>query len=895
MSYDALGRMIALTDPDASSDWSPMKVHGIWIEKHDKTWVVFYDDIGRKQRILYPQTEYGRTDTKTITYNDAENSVTTVDPSGRKLYERYDWNGNLIELIAYGYEGITPSSEVQRYSYEYDELNRKVKFTDPKGIETGYTYDERNLLLEQDYGLTGSDLMEYNDLGQLVKKTDRKGQVLSFTYDEMGRNTSVKHFESEEDYLGNNPVRNVETVYDNRGNPVRIDNEHLIEYYIYDHSNRVISLKRFIKEEAIREQVVTVWGGDEANQVFAFSYTYNDAGMVTSMTYPDGSVHTFSYDGVLGRLEEIGEGVDEYNVEPFVTDFTYNLSGVVTRMDYANGTYQEWEFDNRKRISHIQVTAPSGVIEDLSYILNGSGDILSINDNEYEYDGFDRIVGAKTLLPEMTDYLKLVTDYFGTYEGGGPVDGISYNPDADLNGDGRVNGEDHMIASFVDTGETYDIESFEYDLNGNRTLLIQNGDEYSYEYGERNRLERIYLRKDGEFTRSLFAEYEYDGNGNTTKRTIYGEQETEVITFEYDTLNRLIRTTEGTEVTEYFYDNAGNRFIKKCSDGSLTLYLRHGQIAVAMDIEIPSDTTEVKGKVNRYVLSGDLLAGRITMTYFQDDTALKDKSWYHLDHLNSTKCVTDEVGDVEVSYVYRAFGEQLRKLGEGDAKYTYSGKELDEDTNLYYFNARYYDATIGRFINVDPVQDGSNWYVYAGNNPLRIVDPTGLAEIYGRVMVPDEGANDVEFAASLGLKHWFIRVNLDWTEQKAIFKFSEDGVGYYEPPHGKQEEFEIRYSGLDDDLTYKAAEMVIATGEWDAEDYTPLFHDCNTFVEAVFKKYEELWREQKLLENIDIEDFDIDEAWDKHYKEVTSRRGEIVKYDDPNFGDLPQEQETETD
>jgi RHS repeat-associated protein len=45
---------------------------------------------------------------------------------------------------------------------------------------------------------------------------------------------------------------------------------------------------------------------------------------------------------------------------------------------------------------------------------------------------------------------------------------------------------------------------------------------------------------------------------------------------------------------------------------------------------------------------------------------------------------------------------------------------------LYYFNARFYDATTGRFINVDPVQDGTNWYVYCLNNPLSMVDPTGL-------------------------------------------------------------------------------------------------------------------------------------------------------------------------
>ena len=92
--------------------------------------------------------------------------------------------------------------------------------------------------------------------------------------------------------------------------------------------------------------------------------------------------------------------------------------------------------------------------------------------------------------------------------------------------------------------------------------------------------------------------------------------------------------------------------------------------------------------------------------------------------------VTDEGATIVVNYVYRAFGEQLKRLdangGEtGDeAKYSYGGKELDDGTNLYYFNARYYDAAIGRFINVDPIQDGSNWYVYCSNNPLAMVDPT---------------------------------------------------------------------------------------------------------------------------------------------------------------------------
>jgi RHS repeat-associated protein len=86
---------------------------------------------------------------------------------------------------------------------------------------------------------------------------------------------------------------------------------------------------------------------------------------------------------------------------------------------------------------------------------------------------------------------------------------------------------------------------------------------------------------------------------------------------------------------------------------------------------------------------------------------------------------------------------------EDETKYTYGGKELDDNTNLYYFNARYYDATIGRFINVDPIQDGSNWYVYVNNNPLNMVDPTGLMQME----VDPTGLMQMENGASSG---WYM-------------------------------------------------------------------------------------------------------------------------------------------
>lgn len=741
MVYDRYGRMIALTDPDAGTAYSNITVNGERVQRFDKTWLVKYDDLGRTIKVLYPDTGVG-TKVKVISYNDRENSTTTIDPEGSTLYAKMDWNGNVIEQIAYG-NSSTSSSEVQQYYMEYDSLNRLVLSQDPEGLITEYRFDERNLLTEQIYG-NGSDFMTYNDRGLLTNKSDRKGQNIEFYYDEAGRNIETRYIRTDS-ILEDTEYRQ----FDRRGNVIRVENNGIIEQCVFDGAGRISDLNRRVKNIVYRNSISSVYPGALEDQHFSFQYNYTASGLLNQMIYPDGSVHSFSYDQYLAQLESISEGVNEASLAPFVTNLDYNKSGVVTAMEYSNGTSQGWDFDNRKRISRIRISSaatPGEYLEDLNYTIDGSGNILSINDNQYRYDGFHRIVSASTRLPEVVDNRNLVEEYFGTYENGEAVEGRNYLTEADLfpteGGDGRINGQDYLQALVdleADTnidGLPFDEEFFTYDRNGNRLTLNQNGDEFIYTYGIRNRLEKIYIKKVGTLSQELYAEYTYDANGNTSSRTIYGEEGTETVLFEYDVINRLIKTVRGSEFTEYVYDNAGNRVIKSSSDGSLHLYLRHGTISVAMDIEVNGDQTENKGEINRYLLSGDLLAGRITITIAADNSQSSERNYYHLDHLNSTKLVTDEAGIIVVNYTYRAFGEQLRRLDNSNnetddlGKYSYGGKELDEDINLYYFNARFYDATTGRFINVDPIQDGTNWYVYCSNNPMSFVDPTGLEDTY---------------------------------------------------------------------------------------------------------------------------------------------------------------------
>ena len=60
-------------------------------------------------------------------------------------------------------------------------------------------------------------------------------------------------------------------------------------------------------------------------------------------------------------------------------------------------------------------------------------------------------------------------------------------------------------------------------------------------------------------------------------------------------------------------------------------------------------------------------------------------------------------------------------------EHSFTGKKRDSGTGLSYFGARYYDPNIGRFISMDPIKDGRNWYIYCNNNPLKNIDPNGLS------------------------------------------------------------------------------------------------------------------------------------------------------------------------
>jgi RHS repeat-associated protein len=106
-------------------------------------------------------------------------------------------------------------------------------------------------------------------------------------------------------------------------------------------------------------------------------------------------------------------------------------------------------------------------------------------------------------------------------------------------------------------------------------------------------------------------------------------------------------------------------------------------------------------------------------------------SYFHPEHLGSTSVLTNGSGVKEEDVVYYPYGETFTNTGTASVAYKYTGKELDGSTGLYFYEARYYDATLGRFISADTMVPNPsnpqdfNRYTYGNNNPILFNDPTG--------------------------------------------------------------------------------------------------------------------------------------------------------------------------
>ena len=116
----------------------------------------------------------------------------------------------------------------------------------------------------------------------------------------------------------------------------------------------------------------------------------------------------------------------------------------------------------------------------------------------------------------------------------------------------------------------------------------------------------------------------------------------------------------------------------------------------------------------------------------QNDNYEQAQFYYHPDHLGSSSFITNLDGDVTQHIEYVPFGEVFfeERNNVWNTPYLFNAKELDEETELYYYGARYYDSRVSLWLSTDPLEleyPNISSYIYTFNNPVKFIDPTGMS------------------------------------------------------------------------------------------------------------------------------------------------------------------------
>ncbi|MUT68791.1 RHS repeat domain-containing protein [Paenibacillus sp. NEAU-GSW1] len=185
-------------------------------------------------------------------------------------------------------------------------------------------------------------------------------------------------------------------------------------------------------------------------------------------------------------------------------------------------------------------------------------------------------------------------------------------------------------------------------------------------------------------------------------------------TYEYDVWNQLSKSTAGSVTSSYRYNAESYRTYKKVGE-SETNYLYEADKVVL--------ETNSSGKETAFNLYGNNLISR---------TMGSDNYYYLYNGHADVTALVDGTGIVKAAYEYDAFGNVTLESGADiNNPIRYAGYQYDEESKLFYLNARYYDPKLARFITEDTYKGESedplslNLYTYVYNNPLIYLDPPG--------------------------------------------------------------------------------------------------------------------------------------------------------------------------
>jgi RHS repeat-associated protein len=235
--------------------------------------------------------------------------------------------------------------------------------------------------------------------------------------------------------------------------------------------------------------------------------------------------------------------------------------------------------------------------------------------------------------------------------------------------------------------------------------------------------------------------FQYDTNGNLT-----GDG---VRTFVYDAQNQLTNVyVTNSWRTDFVYDGFGRKRINRdyiWQSGAWvktneTRFLYDGFLAVQ---ERDSNNTVLVTYTRGLDLSGSLQgAGGIGGLLARTDST-NASAFFHSDGSGNVTSLIDTQQNVVARYLYDPYGRLISKSGAlADAnRYQFSSKEAHPKSGLYYYGFRFYDPSLQRWLNQDPIGEngGINLYRFVRNNPLSFFDALGAQDQttpWGHHMIP---------------------------------------------------------------------------------------------------------------------------------------------------------------
>ena len=473
-------------------------------------------------------------------------------------------------------------------------------------------------------------------------------------------------------------------------------------------------------------------------------FTYDSWGRIQDITYPDNEVVSYTYD-LGGQLQSITNN-SSYT---YLNNVTYDRFGAKTSQAYGNGIATDYSYHSlTRRLTGISSNDGTSI----SYTYDPVGNVTQVASSyswmqgqnlteTFTYDASDQLVSASET--QFQSYLLDVT--YGNW--------------------GKISDYDLTRTDYYTATVTQDSRSFTYPGNpgspqASQTMFAPETHtgttDAQYTFGINGSLRKVETYSDNPVTEHYlfnsaanlkaygsdaadFAYYGYNAsNARAYKMSLSG-------TYQWQNGQQLQLSLQPQ--LSMFYPNAyinfnGNgEYTKHYYSGSERIASRLGNanmdITVTANARLTSRSTQLASRFQDDIR--ELMSDNSTVcppsgisVNSLHQTGTSDIYYYHTNHLGSTAYVTDQNQTVTQGFLYAPFGEITTEYNSTFGndiipKYSFNAKELDEETGMYYYEARYYKPLV--FTSRDPMMDQKPWltpYHYCSNNPVGRVDPTGM-------------------------------------------------------------------------------------------------------------------------------------------------------------------------